>query len=364
MMVFLLALAQGMNNQLSEEIRQNGGADIMVYSVKTPAPDPHNPVINPTGVINESYAEILKNKISGIYVVSSALSVNGLVNKTQCTISGIEPDTFVLALMGTQNMISGTFLNSSNTNGVVLGKTLSDSLRAMVGDNVVISTATNKSQYFAVVGVFESASSAMNTRLYIRLDIAQNLSNEDGLVTNIGVKCTNPDEVGYVASMIPNEVSGVRVIVQQAVVEQATQLRDTVTVFVGAIGAVALTAGSFGVVNTTMMSMFERTREIGILKAVGARGSKILGMFWTEALLIGLLGGAVGCLTGIAATCVIPKIVSSMGGGAMASSISLVVTPTGIGTAFAIGVTVCVIAGLYPAWRAARMKTVEALRHD
>ena len=61
------------------------------------------------------------------------------------------------------------------------------------------------------------------------------------------------------------------------------------SVFVGAIAVVALVAGSFGVVNTTMMSMFERKREIGILKAVGATKNRILGMFWTEAFVIGLM---------------------------------------------------------------------------
>ncbi len=358
MMVFLVSLAQGMETQLNDAIRLNGGADLMVVNATTPPVDPHNPVIVPSGVISESDAEALGN-ISGVYMVTSGLSANGLVNETQCTITGIEPDKFEI-INGAQNIIAGRVLQVSDNNGVVLGRTLSDRLEASIGDSVLIETALNKSQYFTVIGIFETGSSAMNTRLYIHLDTAQNISEENGQVSTIGVKCTTPDVVDYVASMIPNQVPGVRVIVQQAVVEQAAQVRNTMSVFVGAIGVVALVAGSFGVINTTMMSMFERTREIGILKAVGATNSKILTMFWTEAFVIGLLGGGVGCLTGLALASVIPLMSGHMGG----MSITVLVTPTGLGAAFAIGLIVCIIGGLYPAWRASKMKTVEALRHE
>ena len=138
-------------------------------------------------------------------MVTSGLSVNGFVNDTQCTVTGIEPENFEL-INGLQNIISGKSLEVNDENGVVLGKALSDSLKASIGDLVVISTASGKSQNFMVVGVFESPSSAMNTRLYIQLDSSQELADQNGKVSTVGVKCTTPDVADYVASMIPNRI--------------------------------------------------------------------------------------------------------------------------------------------------------------
>ncbi|MEM3489966.1 MAG: FtsX-like permease family protein, partial [Nitrososphaerota archaeon] len=138
-----------------------------------------------------------------------------------------------------------------------------------------------------------------------------------------------------------------------------------------AIGLVALLAGSFGVVNTMIMSISERTREIGTLKAIGARDSKILKIFLTEALLIGLIGGAIGVIVGTSLSYVFPMLTRGIFGAApfiggrrgVGLTIAPAITPFNIALCFSLGVLVGILAGLYPAWRAARMKPVEALRH-
>jgi putative ABC transport system permease protein len=147
---------------------------------------------------------------------------------------------------------------------------------------------------------------------------------------------------------------------------------NTLGLFFAVIGLVALFAGSLGVVNTMIMSVSERTREIGTLKAMGARDSKILRIFLTEGLLIGLIGGTVGILIGALLSFLFPLftrgIFSASGGAGFGSRLSGVtlapaITPFNLSLCFSLGALVGVLAGLYPAWRASRMRPVEALRY-
>jgi len=363
LMAVLLALLQGMNTQLTEMLGGIGGADITVYNATTPTRE-REFMIQPYDTINQSYADIIKNNISEVYAVSPTLAVNGVVNGTQCTITGIEPDTYD-AVTGGLNIMSGTSLPEGEENAVVLGKVLSDSLGASIGDTVSIGTATTETQSFIVVGIFETGMSFLDRSCYIHLDVAQNLTEKHGLISTILVKCTNPDVVDYVANTIQILIEGVRVVTQKTLVQQVSQITNTLGVFVGAIGIVALIAGSFGVMNTMAMSVFERTREIGVLKAIGARNSTILKMFLAEASLIGILSGVIGCIIGVIAAFAFPIFsrVATRGSTDIPLLITPVVTPTILGIALALGLIVSILAGLYPAWRAARMKTVEALRH-
>jgi putative ABC transport system permease protein len=154
-------------------------------------------------------------------------------------------------------------------------------------------------------------------------------------------------------------------------VQQASQILNTLALFFLVIGLVAVFAGSLGVVNTMIMSVSERTREIGTLKAIGARDSKILKIFLTEALLIGVIGGGVGVIAGAVLSYVFPLftrgILGATGGagfsGASTITMAPAITPLNIALCFSLGALVGVLAGLYPAWRAARMKPVEAFRH-
>ena len=150
---------------------------------------------------------------------------------------------------------------------------------------------------------------------------------------------------------------------------------ETMRLMLGAVGSVALLVAAFGVANTMMMAILERTREIGIMKAIGATNETILTLFLLEAGLVGLAGGVVGVLlaNGLAnvANNAIQNLPQSDGG-----IYFLPIDPTQIGgqllvipselTWFAIvlATLVGIIAGIYPAWRAAQMPPVIALKHD
>jgi putative ABC transport system permease protein len=114
------------------------------------------------------------------------------------------------------------------------------------------------------------------------------------------------------------------------------------------------------ITNTTMMSVLERTREIGIVKSIGGKRSHVLTIFMTESVLIASIGGIIGCILSIIAVMGLTGIVKSTYGFPLAYSFEAWIFMVGIGLAAGIGA----LAGAFPSWRAASVKPVEALRYE
>jgi putative ABC transport system permease protein len=127
------------------------------------------------------------------------------------------------------------------------------------------------------------------------------------------------------------------------------------TLFLGAIAGISLLVGGIGIMNIMLVSVTERTREIGIRKAVGAQKRDILIQFLIEALLICVLGGLLGIGLGIGGAALIGELIEDM---------TAVVTLDSVAMSFGFAVAVGVIFGLYPAWRASSLRPIEALRYE
>jgi len=366
LMFVLLTLVAGMDVQVRQMVRAMGGADITIYNgTRGGMGEPW--AMRSWGTLNESLTASIQ-EFPGVFAVSPQLTINGLINGTWSTINGISPASYS-TVTGGLNVVEGNALQEDSTSVIVLGKTLAANLNATLGEFVAINTTASNGLNFKIIGIFETGMSFIDQTAYIPLEDAQNLTNQQGLVSSILVKCTDPNLVSDVANLISSQIEGLRVVTQTVMVQQASQMLNTMTFFFTSIGAVALTAGSVGVVNTMVMSVVERTREIGTLKAIGARNSTILRIFLTEALQIGLLGGVMGVISGIGASYALPIAMGGFfrgipGQGRVSTPIiTPAITPINIALCFMLGTIVGTLSGLYPALRAARMKPVEALRH-
>ncbi len=191
-------------------------------------------------------------------------------------------------------------------------------------------------------------------------------------MTEIYVKADASSNVTQVASEIGSKVPGVRVETSSNLANAASTLSGTLTTFFTVIGLVALLAGGFGVVNTMMISVSERTREIGTLKALGARQGQIMKIFVSEAFLIGVIGAVAGILIGGVVSFALPSFTGAASasgfggagvGGLFRGALAPSITPELVLLSLALGISVGVLAGLYPAWHASKMDPVEALRH-
>jgi len=141
---------------------------------------------------------------------------------------------------------------------------------------------------------------------------------------------------------------------QKELLETFSSIVGTITLFLGAIAGISLLVGGIGIMNIMLVSVTERTREIGIRKAVGARRSHILTQFLIEAMVLSLIGGGIGILLGWGLAELVGPLID------IESSIDI--QTVGVATTFAA--TVGLLFGIYPAWRAARLQPVEALRYE
>jgi putative ABC transport system permease protein len=185
------------------------------------------------------------------------------------------------------------------------------------------------------------------------------------LVTRISVMAVSEEQVDVAADEVTallrdrhnldaDEDDDFTVVKQEEILETATAVTDTLTVFLGAIAAISLLVGGVGIMNIMLVSVTERTREIGIRKAVGARKSDILSQFLLEAVIQSLLGGVIGVLLGIG----LAKIVDMTG--MMTSQITVDSIALAVGFSLAVGL----FFGIYPANQAANLNPIEALRYE
>jgi len=153
----------------------------------------------------------------------------------------------------------------------------------------------------------------------------------------------------------PSQTNDFTVHDQTQIVEMVEETAETFTVLLGSIAAISLVVGGIGIMNIMLVSVTERTREIGIRKAVGARRSDILAQFLVEAVALSLLGGLVGVLMGYGGA----QVVTPLLGGTRA-----LVTAQSVVMALSVSIAVGLFFGIYPANRAARLNPMEALRYE
>jgi putative ABC transport system permease protein len=191
------------------------------------------------------------------------------------------------------------------------------------------------------------------------------------------VKLTNDDNATImnateaIKAVFGNQVS---VTSATAVLNVLSNVFSVVQLFLAGIAAISLLVAGIGIMNIMIVSLMERTREIGILKAMGMRGSTVLLIFLFESVIIGLIGAAVGVMSGWTLANVVALVFRGGGvfqQGSRAQSLNTggititpILTPTLVLLALVFGVGVSAIFALYPAWRASRLKPVEALRYE
>lgn len=405
--IWLLAISEGISLEAQRQIASLGADTIIIRSVKPPSEKLSPQGVTPYG-LKRAELDML---ISTVPTIRSALPIREIRRQFQFeeqTIDGrLVGCTPEYADVTRLKVEAGHFLtdaeNFHRSTVCVLASKVAERLfprNNPIGKRVYV--PENK-DFYTVVGVLQhrNASAAIGGSL-----AAQDFSNDiyipirtlqqrigdtvtmrrggsfDGEIielNQITLITRSIDEVKTTAALVENalvgheEMQDISVVVPLELLEQARTTRLMFMIFMGLVAAISLVVGGIGIMNIMLATVTERTREIGVRRALGAKRSDIVRQFLVETIVLSVVGGATGILAGI--SCIpaisltrdiirdnfpdtfvaLPDVVQKL---------TPTIVPESIPIAFGISVIVGVVFGLYPAYRAAKMSPIDALRHE
>jgi ABC-type antimicrobial peptide transport system permease subunit len=248
------------------------------------------------------------------------------------------------------NVVEGGPL--TNNRQILLGRMMANALNKSVGDIVEVGGSR-----FRVVGIYEAGAAFEEMGGVISLREAQSYMGRPRKVTMYMVKLEDPSQAQEIVNRINTELPDAHASLSGEFVEQMPDMQ-AMDGMMAAISFLAVAVGGIGVLNTMLMSVLERTREIGVLRALGWRRRRVLGMIINESLLLGLLGGAVGIIVALGLTYLFSLI--PMFGSILTPQWDVMI----FGRAFTVALLLGLLGGLYPAYRATRLQPIEALRYE
>jgi len=396
--VALLSITQGLQNTITVQLQTGLATDTLIVSVGGGFGGGFGPggadsgfklLVNDTQTIDQ-----IENVETSIAIIQRVGHVESGAGERLATIVGVDFAKYASIYSSTFVAESGGIpLNPANEK-VVVGKRVSDPWRNgtilfKVDDNVEIiwTNATarpprNETYTGSVAAVLKEVGGfgiggPSDSSVYIPISQAQSFfrTDECSLII-VKLKDSEKATIDSVSEAITDAFSNeVSVISSTAVLNILSSVFSIIQLFLAGIAAISLLVAGIGIMNIMIVSLMERTREIGILKALGMKGRTVLLVFLCESVIIGLIGAVIGIASGWGLANVVAVVFRGGGGlgfgnqtsqaGAFGSmTITPVLTPMVFLGALVFGVGVSVVFALYPAWRASKLKPVEALRYE
>ena len=391
--IAMLAIGEGASYEAQEQIKSLGSQNIILQS-KKPTDDQNATARGAQSYVlayGLTYTDMrrIQNTIPGVTVVLPARVMREFVwniaRRVDCEIAGTVP---WYPEMRNHRVAVGRFFTEKDmderTSVCVLGAEMAPILfpfDSPIGKHVRVG-----SSYYQVIGIMEPQARAIGSqaqggtaakgaahRMFIPIETARvrygelmirqrsgSMEAERVQLHEATVKVAALEDVPSVADAVKNVLErnhkkvDYEIVVPLELLKQAERTKQIFNIVLGSIAAISLLVGGIGIMNIMLASVTERTREIGIRRALGARRRDIIVQFLVETVILSGAGGVMGVLLGVA----IPFVVSHFAG------MRTIVTPWSPILAFSISAMVGVVFGIYPAMRAAKMDPVEALRHE
>jgi putative ABC transport system permease protein len=328
---------------------------------------------NTTLTLDDAQAIAASAQITTIQSVSPELQRRAQVttgsNNTNTQVIGVVPE---YAGVHKTTVSVGSFITQADVEGMtkvaVIGPQVATDL---FGENTtpVGQTIRINKQVFTVVGITQSkgGSGFMNQDdiIFIPLSTAQKQIFGVDYVSSIALEAKNPDvmtqaqnEVGYLLlarhKLSDPAQADFSISSQQDILNTATSATGTFTALLSGIAAISLLVGGIGIMNIMLVTVTERTREIGLRKALGAKKKMITLQFLTESIMLTFSGGAIGICLGVGASYVISRL----------TGFPFMISPSSMLLAFAVSAGIGILFGWYPAKKASELQPIEALRFE
>jgi putative ABC transport system permease protein len=372
--IALISLGQATQQSISNSI-QSLGANLLTI----------NPGAQRTGNVRSAAGSntTLTNADAVAIASSSQITTISTVSpefsrRSQVTTGGNNTNTNIIGVVPAYSSVHKLSIDS----GVFITQTNIDDLAkvAVVGPQVVIDlfgeganaigqTIRIGSQSFTIVGVtVAKGGTGFNNQddiIYVPLTTAQKVLFGVNYLSSIAMEAKSPDvmtaaqnEVGYFLlarhKITDPTKADFSIVSQQDILNTVSSTTGTFTTLLSGVAAISLLVGGIGIMNIMLVTVTERTREIGLRKALGAKKKTITTQFLTESIILTFAGGIIGVLLGILISYIYSKATGSL----------FVVSPSSILLAFAVSSVIGVLFGWYPARRAANLQPIEALRYE
>jgi putative ABC transport system permease protein len=385
--IAMLSIGEGASYEAQKQIEQLGSNNILIRAQKPP--EDQSAAATRSRIVDYGLtyddAERVQATVPGVKVIVPVRDVRKDVRfrdlRSDGRILGTVP---WFASISNYPVSRGRFLAAvdvlSHANVCVLGNAIAKEL--FIVDDPIGSIIKVGTDCFTVVGVMEprtvtreggASSEEFGHDVYIPISTARNFFGEVSVKVSSGsremehvelhqiqVSVDSMDQVAPAAAVIRDMLKRFHkrvdydVVVPLELLRRAEDTKRMFNIVLGSIAGISLLVGGIGIMNVMLASVTERTREIGIRRALGAKRRHIVSQFLVETVVLSASGGLLGLLLGIG----IPFLVTLFAG------MKTIITPISLVMAFGISGAVGVIFGLYPAWRAAHMDPVEALRHE
>jgi putative ABC transport system permease protein len=386
--VALLSFSQGFQNTITTQLQKGFATNTLIVS---PSSGLGGVAQTPLLISDTEKIDAIENVNMSAAIMQNQCFINISDRTIKITVIGVDFEKYKSIYESTFVPAKGNITIPPQNDSIVIGARIHDpwqngTIIADVGDALNITwtkrsdgglyqNKTYTGQITAVlkeIGGF-SIGGPSDFGIYIPIAYAQeffetNECNTIIVLLNNDDKATIESVSNAIKEAFSNQVS---VTSATAVLDIISTVFSSVEFFLAGIAGISLLVAGVGIMNIMIVSLMERTREIGILKALGMKNRTVLTIFLSEAIIIGLLGAVIGIASGWGLANLVARL-GIFGGrfqGANQAataqiSITPVLTPTVLIGALAFGVIVSVVFGLYPAWRASKLKPVEALRYE
>lgn len=337
--VALGALMNGMTNSMEGALR-TGEADFSITQ---------------SGIADLSFSRIEANRTGEIAALDGIKKAAGVLIAIYPFQSN--PYTFVWGVeQENLEMLGATLINGSafsQDSEAILGRIAAEEMNKAVGDSLLI-----EQEEFNITGIYETGGIYQDKGIALPLTKLQQMEKKEGYVTLIYAELKEGADVQEVCRRIEEQFPDLTTIRSAAEVGKVDKGLETMDAISSAVSLLALLIGGIGVTNTMMMSIHERTREIGVLRAVGWKRKRVLAMILGESTLLCLFSVLIGSVLGILGTQLL--LLHPLVRGILQPAFTADVFIRGFAVAIAVGL----VGGIYPAHRASKLAPSEALRYE
>jgi putative ABC transport system permease protein len=356
----LLALNSGYEKELNKEVNSLGAH---ILAVPKGCPYEAASLVIHGGVIPKYLSEAdLRNisKIDGIELATPML-MHQFIRQDAKTgkdvphiVYGIKIDE--MKALKPWWKVQGRYFADNETNVMIIGRGLADKENLTVGMTLPAGPFKN----FTIIGILDRIGDQDDNFHFVPLAEVQRVFNKEGKITTVAIKVKDINQISDISDKL-EKIPDIQVVTMTQIMGTIMNLAGSARSLLLTVIAIALIISAFGIINTLLMSVNERTREFGMMKAIGASGLDIGKMVLAETVFITVIGGVIGTAAAIAGSTLIEGFVKGiLPYSPRGSLISL--SPELVAFSLAFSVVLGLICGIYPAFKSSRLTPMEAIR--